>query len=197
MKKLLSCLVSLMMLLSFSGCASKTEEDTAALKDGTYRSIVSGMNDKINVTLTLANGKIEKVTVDSHNETPGIGGELKDSEGNVLKSGGLAPVEKIPADIVKYQSVEVDDVTGATITSRAIKNAVKDCLNQAGANIDDFSKAVEHNETFSDLTGDVVVVGGGGAGLAAAISAAQQGNSVIVIEQNGEIGGDTLVCGAI
>ena len=197
MKKLLSCLVSLMMLLSFSGCASKTEEDTAALKDGTYSSSVSGMNDKINVTLTLANGKIEKVTVDSHNETPGIGGELKDSEGNVLKSGGLAPVEKIPADIVKYQSVEVDDVTGATITSRAIKNAVKDCLNQAGANIDDFSKAVEHNETFSDLTGDVVVVGVGGAGLAAAISAAQQGKSVIVIEKNGEIGGDTLVCGAI
>ena len=61
MKKLLSCLVSLMMLLSFSGCASKTEEDTAALKDGTYSSSVSGMNDKINVTLTLANGKIEKV----------------------------------------------------------------------------------------------------------------------------------------
>ena len=82
MKKLLSCLVGLMMLLSFSGCASKTEEDTAALKDGTYSSSVSGMNDKINVTLTLANGKIEKVTVDSHNETPGIGGELKDSEGN-------------------------------------------------------------------------------------------------------------------
>ena len=101
MKKLLSCLVSLMMLLSFSGCASKTEEDTAALKDGTYSSSVSGMNDKINVTLTLANGKIEKVTVDSHNETPGIGGELKDSEGNVLKSGGLAPVEKIWISILR------------------------------------------------------------------------------------------------
>jgi fumarate reductase flavoprotein subunit len=41
------------------------------------------------------------------------------------------------------------------------------------------------------------VVGGGGAGLAAAISAAENGASVIVVEKNGSVGGDTLVCGAI
>ena len=46
------------------------------------------------------------------------------------------------------------------------------------------------------MTSDVVVVGGG-AGLAAAIAAGEDGATVTVIEKNGEVGGDTLVCGAI
>ena len=46
-------------------------------------------------------------------------------------------------------------------------------------------------------TWDVVIVGAGGAGLAAAAEAAQQGNTVLVIEKNAEIGGNTLVSGGI
>ena len=53
------------------------------------------------------------------------------------------------------------------------------------------------HETKADMDVDVVVAGGGGAGVAAAIEAAQNGRSVVIIEKNGSVGGDTLVCGAI
>ena len=76
-------------------------------------------------------------------------------------------------------------------------NAVGDAIEQAGGNKDDFKTEVKSDEKIEDMTSDVVVVGGGGAGLAAAIAAGADGATVTVIEKNGEVGGDTLVCGAI
>ncbi|MDY2862413.1 MAG: FAD-dependent oxidoreductase, partial [Oscillospiraceae bacterium] len=95
------------------------------------------------------------------------------------------------------QSLAVDNAAGATITSAAVKAAVKDALTQAGANPDDWNAEVPAGEAVPDQEADVAVVGGGGAGLAAAIAAGQQGAKVVVIEKNAEVGGDTLVCGAI
>ena len=200
MRKVFVSVLSSFLVLTLVGCSSNsasTATTSGTMKAGTYTASKQGMNDTIEVSVTVTDTEITSVEVTSHSETPGIGGELKNSEGKVMTSGGLAPVELIPEEIVSNQSVEVDNVTGATITSAAIKSAVKDALEQAGANLDDFSKEVVVDSAFEDLEADVVVAGGGGAGLAAAISAAQQGKSVIVIEKNGEIGGDTLVCGAI
>ena len=104
---------------------------------------------------------------------------------------------RIPAEIVKHQSVNVDVVTGATITSAAIKAAVSDCLKQAKANPADWNAKPEAASAPENASADVVVVGGGGAGLAAAIAAGQQNKSVIIVEKNGKVSGDTLVCGAI
>ncbi len=115
----------------------------------------------------------------------------------MLLTAGEAPITKIPAEIVAQQSVKVDTVAGATITSYAVINGVKDCLEQAGANLDDWQSETAPEALAADASADVVVVGGGGAGLAAAISAAQNGSSVIVLEKNGLVGGDTLVCGGI
>ena len=70
-------------------------------------------------------------------------------------------------------------------------------MTQAGANPDDWNAEVPAGEAVADQEADVAVVGGGGAGLAAAIAAGQQGAKVVVIEKNAEVGGDTLVCGAI
>lgn len=185
------------MVLSLVGCGQESNEGgNGTLKAGTYTASTNGMNDKVEVTVELSEDAIVSVEVTKDSETPGIGGPLKDSEGNVMTAGGLSPVDLIPEEIVKNQSVKVDTVTGATITSFAIINGVKDCLKQAEANMDDWSKPVEV-ETRTGVDADVVVVGGGGAGLAAAINAAQQGKSVVVVEKNGSIGGDTLVCGAI
>lgn len=174
-----------------------TTEATGAITAGTYTSTIKGMNADIEVTVVMKEDAIESVTVTSHEETPGIGGELKDMDGNVMTTGFTVPVLAIPERIVAAQSVNVDSITGATITSGAIKAAVTDCIQQAGGNPEDWKAEVPTDVEVKDYEADVVVVGGGGAGLAAAISAAEQGKTVVILEKNGALGGDTLVCGAI
>lgn len=205
MKKLLSMTLAFVMVFSVgcsssNGTSSATSDtstgSTGTLTDGTYTTSRPGMNADVEVETVVTDGKISSVTVTSNSETPGIGGRLTNSSGEVKTSGGEAPVDKIPAEIVEFQTLNVDTVTGATITSRAIINAVADAIEEAGGSKDDFQTAITY-DAQSDITADVVVVGGGGAGLAAAIAAGENGAEVAVIEKNGEVGGDTLVCGAI
>ncbi len=178
------------------GHAVADDAAPAALTDGTYTSSMPAMNADIEVTVTIADGKIADVEVSPNSETPGIGGQLLDKDGNVVTSVGKAPVDLIPEKVVEGNTLAVDLVTGATITSAAVLFAIKDCVTQAGGNPDDFATPASY-PAHEDAAVDVVVVGGGGAGLAAAIVAAQQGKKVAIIEKNGSCGGDTLVCGAI
>ncbi len=168
----------------------------SGVKDGTYTSTQTGMNDAVTVTVTFAGGKISDVSVDGASETAGIGGTLHDIDGNPITTIGEAPVDLLPELIAENNSVAVDSVTGASITSAAVLSGVEDCIKQAGGDPKDFQGKVSYPKR-EDATADVVVVGGGGAGLVAAIVAAQQGKKVIIVEKNGECGGDTLVCGAI
>ena len=91
--------------------------------------------------LTVTENAIEKVEVVSHQETPGIGAPLteKGLEGDT-------PIATLPAKIVEAQSFGVDAVAGATITSYAIRNAVRDALKAAGANTDEWKAAPEKAE---------------------------------------------------
>lgn len=206
MRKCTAILLSAALCLNLAACGGTQKpaenpnsevENTAALQAGTYTAKATGMNGDVEVEVKLTDSAIESVTVTNHQETTGIGAPLLDSKGNVLLTGGEAPVTLIPREIVENQSIKVDNVAGATITSGAVKSAVKDCLEQAGANLDDWNKEIKHEALVQDDTADVIVVGGGGAGLVAAISAAQNGASVIVLEKTGLVGGDTLVCGGI
>ncbi len=177
--------------------AGSAAADAADVKDGTYTSTQTGMNDEVTITVTFAGGKITDVQVDGASETPGIGGTLVDKDGKPVDSLGLAPVDMLGDEIVKHNSTAVDGVTGATITSAAIIAGVQDCIAQAGGDPKkDFCEKPTY-EPRKDSEADLVVVGGGGAGLVAAIAAAQQGKTVAIVEKNGECGGDTLVCGAI
>ena len=198
MKKIGSLVLALgLMLTGCSSSSSAAASSSGKLKDGTYTATTPGMNADIEVSVEVKGGKIESVKVTKDEETPGIGGELLNKDGKVVTYGGESPITLIPTRIVEAQSLNVDSVTGATITSRAIIRAVGDAITQAGGNEDDFQAESKTAEAQKDVEADVVVVGGGGAGLAAAIAAAQDGASVVVIEKNGEVGGDTLVCGAI
>lgn len=200
MKKVLAFVLSVAMLCSVTACSSKGNSgngDKTAMTAGTYTGTAKGMNDDVTVEVEVTADSIVSVKVTSEQETPGIGSSLKDADGNVLTAGGAAPVDSIPEAIVANQSLAVDNAAGATITSAAVKAAVKDALTQAGANPDDWNAEVPAGEAVADQEADVAVVGGGGAGLAAAIAAGQQGAKVVVIEKNAEVGGDTLVCGAI
>ena len=168
----------------------------SAVADGTYTASAQAMNDLLEVSVTIADGKIADVSVAPNSETPGIGGQLLDKTGAVADSIGKAPVDRLPEEIVANNSTAVDMVTGATITSAVLISLVEDCIKQAGGDPADFRTPIDY-PAYTDADADVVVVGGGGAGLVAAIAAAQQGKKVVILEKNGECGGDTLVCGAI
>lgn len=136
---------------------------------------------KVSVTFTA--DAIEKVEIVEHAETGGISDPA---------------IEAIPGAIVEYQSLGVDTVSGATLTSEAILNAVADCVTQAGGDVEALKAAPAGEKTVEGLqstTVDVLVVGGGGAGLSAALSAAQNGASVILVEKLAALGGNTFRCG--
>ena len=170
--------------------------EAPALTDGTYESVQPGVNGDVTVSVTIAEGKISDVQVTDSAETAGIGASLVNKNDEVVAAIGETPADLLPRLIVENNSIGLDSVTGATITSAAILNAVSDCIEQAGGDPEAFKTPVAY-EARTDGAADVVVVGGGGAGLVAAIAAAQQGKTVAIIEKNGSCGGDTLVCGGI
>lgn len=158
-------------------------QEASMAKDGTYTATTLGRNGDVTVQVKIANNKIEDVKVLSWSETHPVAD---------------LPKAKVPADIVKNQSTNVNNVSGATLTTFAIKAAVQDCLKQAGLNPKDFSKMVPQpqkvTENIEEKT-DVIVVGAGGAGLSAAVAAAQRGLNVIVLEKAHFAGGNTSVSG--
>ena len=154
-------------------------------KDGTYTATTLGRNGDVTVQVRILNNKIEDVKVLNWSETHPVAD---------------LPKLKVPQDVVKYQSTNVNNVAGATLTTFAIKAAVQDCLKQAGLNPKDYAKAVPQPKKAGgkvEEKTDVIVVGAGGAGLSAAVAAAQRGLNVIVVEKAHFAGGNTSVLGLI
>ena len=160
------------------GCGSKPAS-TAGGVSGDFIGTAKGMGGDVTVTLTLEDGKITGCTAEGKDETPGI---------------GTLALEQLPAQIAETGSIAVDGVSTATITSNAIKEAAAAALTAAGLNPDDYKTAVENNATAEDSTvdADVVVVGAGGAGMTAAITAAAEGKSVVILESQSMVGGNSV-----
>ena len=166
------------------------------ITDGTYTAAAPGLYGDVTVSVTIEDGKIAAAEVLDSIETTGIGNNLYDKNDVLVTSIGGTPVRLIPEYAVANNSLAIDIVTGATISSFAVLAALTDCIEQAGGSLEDFAGTVEY-PVYGDTTADVVIVGGGGAGLASAVRSLEQGKSVVIIEKNGACGGDTLVCGAI
>ena len=168
--------------------AARGEEvaaETAALSftAGTYEATAPGYNGPVTVSVTYSADKLEDIRVISSAETAHVGDVAFDI--------------MIP-EMLEANGSGVDGVSGATFSTRALRNAVEDTAVQAACtNLDAFKSArVEHKAGAPvELSYDVVVVGAGGAGMAAAAQAAQDGCTVLVIEKNAEVGGNTLVSG--
>lgn len=167
------------MVLSVAGIALAD----AAYTPGSYTATVQGHNDKLTVTVQVDENAIVAVTLGDHAETAGI----------------ATPVlESFPQLIVDNQSLNIDAVSGATVTSEALLAAVADAITQAGGDAQALkTKEVAAKEAgeLIEKTVDVVVVGGGGAGLAAAAKASELGASVVLLEKGAAVGGNTLRAG--
>lgn len=166
-----------------SGDTSTGSDEALAFTAGTYTGTGVGYNGPTTVEVTFDDSKITDIKIVDTKET----GHVGDTAFEVL----------IP-QMIEANGTGVDAVSGATFSSKALKTAVNDAAEQAGAtNLDAFKAntlEVKAQDPIED-TWDVVVVGGGGAGMAAAAQAAQNGESVLVIEKNVEVGGNTLVSG--
>ena len=161
-----------------------TQEKEGTYTAGTYTGTTPGMKGDMTVEVTFDEDSITDVTVKDHVETYGIGYGMS-----------TTPVEVMPEKIVKAQSVNVDSITGATITCMAIKRAVSDCIEQAGGDPKSMAQVSDSFDYQDNMETDVVVVGGGAAGLSAAITAAEAGADVVLIEKQGITGGSTTRSG--
>ena len=154
-----------------------------AFTAGTYTGSASGYNGSVEVSVTFSDSAVTAIEVGANSETANVGD---------------VAFEPVIADILAANGTGVDVVSGATFSSNAVRNAVNDAAQQAGCtNMDAFkaNTVVHEAEDPIEETYDVVVIGGGGAGIAAAAQAAQDGNTVLVIEKNAQVGGNTLVSG--
>ena len=162
------------------GCGAKPASTSSdAGVSGDFTGTAKGFGGDVSVTLTLTDGAITGCTAEGKEETQGVGSEA---------------IAKMPGAIAESGSIAVDGVSGATITSTAIKEAAAAALTAAGLNPDDYKTAVENNATAEDSTvdADVVVVGAGGAGMTAAITAAAEGKSVVIVESQAMVGGNSV-----
>ena len=196
MKRALSLILSLLLALSLAACApaanteqpapTETAQPTEApasatpadakFTPGTYTATADGFGGPITISVTTSESAIESVDVLENSETLGI---------------GQVALEKLPAQVVETQSIGLDAVSGATVTSTAFFAMMEDCLTQAGADLEALKTPVAQavsGET-QQLTADVVVVGAGLSGLASAASAAQNGAKVVVLEKLAVTGG--------
>ena len=162
------------------GCGAKSASTSSdAGVSGDFTATAKGFGGDVSVTLTLTDGAITGCTAEGKDETEGVGSQA---------------IAKMPGEIAESGSIAVDGVSGATITSTAIKEAAAAALTAAGLNPDDYKTAVEKDATAEDSTvdADVVVVGAGGAGMTAAITAAAEGKSVVILESQSMVGGNSV-----
>ena len=176
LSKLTSVLLCLAMLLTMCSFAMA--------EAGTYTGVGDseiGGKGAIEVSVTVdENGVVTDIQVTKNGDTAGIAD---------------AAVETMPGRIMAAQSANVDGVSGATMTSEAIKMAVQDAVTAAGLDTVKWSTYVATEAAKADdatYNTDIVIVGAGGAGMTAALTAAEKGADVIILESQAAVGGNSV-----
>jgi fumarate reductase flavoprotein subunit len=168
------------MIGGLSGCApssggSQKPADEVSFNPDTYRAEAMGHNAPILVDTTFSDARIEDIVVVKQTESHCVGDWAMDA---------------IREEILERQSLAVDTVAGATISSMMFLSTVTDAVEQAGANPADIMiEEPLDSDPLPNETVDVVIVGGGGPGLVAAVKAHERGLNVLLVEQLGILGG--------
>lgn len=155
-----------------------------ALKNGTFEGKAYGNNGWLTVEVNIKDNKITDIKTPGQRET---------------KYLGDTAIREIGKDVLQYQTLNVDNIAGATVTSTALKTAIAQAIEKAGGDIAAFQKSVpEKIKKVAGITkgsADLIIVGAGGAGLSAAVTAKDLGvKNVLVLEKMPVIGGNTLRC---
>ena len=160
-----------------SASSTAASSGAAVYTPGTYTAKATGMGE-VSVTITLTDGVITGCEIVGDSETEGIGSVI---------------VENAPEEIVSGNKGAIDVVSGATITSDAINEALAAALAAAGLDAADFT-GNEDASAAEDrvIDTDIVIVGAGGAGMTAAIAAANEGKNVVIVESQAMVGGNSV-----
>ena len=167
-----------------AGSSSSTAASTgeAIYTPGTYTGTATGIGE-VKVTMTFSETAITDVVIDASNETESIGGVAAPT----LKDALMAA-----------QSTEIDNVSGATITTNAVKKAAASCIEQAmgvhtaggdtaaSSSDEDWlgtEPEIDESKVAKTVDVDVAVVGCGIAGVAACRSVAEDGGLVAAFEK--------------
>lgn len=174
MKRLWQILLGIIMLLFIVSCSNGNNEQT-------FEGVGNGKHGEIKVEVSVKDDQIEDIKV------------LEEKENEVLAE----PVyTQLKDTIIANNSVDVDTISGSTITSDGYIEAVQDALSKAGITLAASNNADKDKEKPDAVQEyDVVVVGSGGAGLSAAIEAAEANKSVVIVEKMPTVGGNTLISG--
>lgn len=202
MKKLVSVLLASSLLLA--GCqsgsssapaetsqpvttAAETQKETtkeAEESGGVFTGKAPGFHGDIVVEITVEEDVITDLKVTEHSETENI---------------GEAALPVLAQQALDNQTINVDTVAGATVTSDGFRAALKDAVESAGLDISKLSQAVAASDGQKEevtIDTDIVVVGAGGAGLTASLSALQNGAKVVLLEKMSFAGGASSMAGA-
>ncbi len=175
--------------LALAGCApgGKGNSKNAGVKgEGAAQSWTGASNGKggaLEVEVITEGDAIARINLIKSRETYGVG------------TTGIDIVSNL---IVENQTLNVDTVSGATVSSMAFLSAVSSAIDASGMKSSEWKKrdkAVPSAPKNLETNVDVVVVGAGGAGYAAAITAADAGKKVVLLEKLGITGGDTILSG--
>ncbi|QJD73527.1 FAD-dependent oxidoreductase [Lactobacillus acetotolerans] len=151
------------------------QENNLTLKDGVFKGSGLGHGGPIQVAVTCKDNKIADVKVVKQSESPNVGDYA---------------MKRIPSEIVKQQTLDVDAITGATMTSEAVLTGANRAIAKAGDaiawNLQPYKKELPPTQ---NINADVVIAGAGLSGLSTAAFAVKRGLKTVVLEKNDQIGG--------
>ncbi|WP_111897154.1 FAD-dependent oxidoreductase [Aerococcus mictus] len=153
---------------------------------GKYKTKAKGHNSVLDMLVTFSDSAIQTIDIDQSSESEGLSDKV---------------FEIIPQQIVDYQTLNVDTVSGATISSLGIIEGVSEAVKEAAGDqavevLKNRPKPViEKSDESIEKNTDLVVVGGGAAGISAALRASQLGLKVILVEKQSFIGGAISISG--
>ena len=179
-KRIAALALAAVMAFGLTACGGKASSTAASGGvSGEFTGTAQGMGGDVTVTVTLTDGAITDCVITGDGETEGIGSVV---------------IENAPEEIVSGNKGAIDVVAGATITSNAVNEALAAALAEAGLDAADFTGNGSASETADDqvIDTDIVVVGAGGAGMTAAIAAANEGKSVVILESQSMVGGNSV-----